>query len=115
MAVPLASKSTALAPADIHCIVRALRCADEWHTAAAPLRRHGWPAPRGCGFSGSEAHPLSALVSVRSATRATGREPPFPAARTPGRRGTTGAAAGAGIARLIEMDIPSSEPDSPLL
>jgi hypothetical protein len=33
MAVPLASNSTAVAPAETHCIVRALRCADEWHTA----------------------------------------------------------------------------------
>ena len=55
----------ALAPAEIHCIVRALRCADEWHTAAAPRRRLGWPAPRGCGFRGSEAHPLHKCTPPR--------------------------------------------------
>jgi hypothetical protein len=59
----------ALAPAEIHCIVRALRCADEWHTAAGPRRRLGWPAPapapRGCGFRGSEAHPLRKCTPPR--------------------------------------------------
>jgi len=44
-------------------------------------------------------------VSVRTAARATGREPPSPAAaaRTVSRGGA--AAAGAGIASRIEMDI----------
>jgi hypothetical protein len=58
------SVTHALAPAEIHCIVRALRCADEWHTAAAPRRRWlGWPAvaPIGCGFTGREAHPLQQM------------------------------------------------------
>jgi len=57
----------ALAPAEIHCIVRALRCADEWHTAAAPRRRLGWPAPApsGCGFRGSDAHPLHKCTPPR--------------------------------------------------
>jgi hypothetical protein len=49
----------AVAPAEIHCIVCALRYADERHTAPSPLlRRHGRPAPSGSGFRGSEARPL---------------------------------------------------------
>ena len=42
-------------------MVCALRYADEWHTAAVPLRWHGWPAPS--GFSGSDAHPLHKCAS----------------------------------------------------
>lgn len=101
MAVPLASSSTALAPAEIHCMVSALRCADEWHTAASPLppRPPGGatPAPSGCGLRGSEAHPLSLRAPV-SARGAAGRA----AARSRG--GATGAARG-GAARRMEMDI----------
>ena len=51
-----------MAPAETHCIVRALRCADAWHTAAAPRRRHGCPALP-LPLSGSEAHPLHTHTS----------------------------------------------------
>jgi hypothetical protein len=65
---------------------------------------------RSGGVAGPRRHLMSASVPVFSwaATRAPGAEAPFPAARALSRGGATGAAAGAGNARLVEMDIAPS-------
>lgn len=92
-------------------MVVGLRYADDArHTAADPRRPAPAPViimPGGCGFSGSEAHPLSAPVRKAAAAVARTGEGEGRRAAFPAGSGTRGGSTGAdeGRARRSDMDM----------
>jgi hypothetical protein len=93
-------------------VARAQRQRLQGQRGASPAQRSRGliTGEKGGGLAGPRRHLVSASASLFSwaAARAPGAEAPFPAARALSRGGATGAAAGAGNARLVEMDIAPS-------
>jgi hypothetical protein len=93
-------------------VARAQRQRLQGQRGASPAQRSRGliTGEKGGGLAGPRRHLVSASASLFSwaAARAPGAEAPFPDARARSRDGATGAAAGAGNANRIEMDIAPS-------